>query len=233
MGSPRQETTTKPLIVFDLDGTLIDSRLDLANSANEMLAGYGAAPLPVDEIAAMVGEGARVLVERVMDRAGIAGRFEEAFSRFLDVYHRRLLEHTRLYDGIGAAVRAAAAQGASLALLTNKPGAHTKRILDGLGVAALFTWAIGGDEAYPRKPDPASLQALMNRAGVTADRTLLVGDSMIDVETARRAGVRICVALYGFGGIRGNLALRDDDLRARDADELHLVLAQWLGARGS
>jgi phosphoglycolate phosphatase len=218
----------RALIVFDLDGTLIDSRVDLANSANEMLASYGAAPLAVDRIAAMVGEGARVLVERAMAAAGVVGPFEDAFTRFLDVYDRRALEHTRLYDGIDAVVRDAARHGASLAVLTNKPAAHTKRILDGLGVAPFFQWVIGGDEAYPRKPDPASLQALMSRARVAADRTLFVGDSMIDVETARRAGVRSCVALYGFGGIRGNLALRDDDLRARDAGELSAVLTQWL-----
>jgi len=197
-----------------------------------MLASYGAGHLPVDEIAAMVGEGARVLVERAMAAAGVAAPFEEAFTQFLEVYDRRLLEHTRLYDGVDAMVRGAAARGASLAVLTNKPAPHTKRILDGLGVAPFFQWVIGGEEAYPRKPDPASLQALMSGAGATADRTLFVGDSMIDVETARRAGVRICVALYGFGAIRGNLVLCDDDLRAGDADELRLVLAQWLGARG-
>lgn len=221
-----------PLVVFDLDGTLIDSRVDLANSANEMLASYGGPPLPVDRITAMVGEGARVLVERAMAAAGVDARFDEAFTRFLDVYGRRLLEHTRLYDGVDAAVRDAAAHGASLAVLTNKPSAHTKRILDGLGIAPFFQWVIGGDETYPRKPDPSSLQALMSGAGAAADRTLFVGDSMIDVETARRAGVRICVALYGFGGIRGNLVPGDQDYLARDALELNTVLTRWIHALG-
>jgi phosphoglycolate phosphatase len=217
----------KRLIVFDLDGTLIDSRLDLANSANEMLATYGAAPRPVDDIAGMVGEGARVLVEHALEAAGLDRHEPEAFARFLAIYSRRLLEHTRLYDGIADVVAAAAAR-ASLAVLTNKPIVPSRRILDALGIGDRFRWVIGGDQRFARKPDPAGLLYLIHQAGASAGSTLVVGDSMIDVETARRAGVRICVVMHGFGRTRGNLRLSDHDLRAEDGRTLAGVVDDWL-----
>jgi phosphoglycolate phosphatase len=219
-----------PLIVFDLDGTLIDSRLDLANSTNEMLATYGAAPRPVDEIAGMVGEGAKVLVERALDAAGLNRHEPDAFARFLEIYSRRLLEHTRLYDGVDDAI-ATAAEGASLAVLTNKPVTLSRRILDALGVGRHFRWVIGGDEQFARKPDPAGLRHVMREADVVPDATLFVGDSMIDLETARRAGVRLCVVMHGFGRTRGNLRLSDEDLRAEDGRELLVVIHRWLANR--
>ena len=220
----------RPLIVFDLDGTLIDSRLDLANSANEMLATSGAAPRPVDDIAGMVGEGAKVLVERALDAAGLDPQQLDAFARFIEIYSRRLLENTKLYDDIAEVIQSAA-ERASLAVLTNKPVAMSRRILDALGVGRHFRWVIGGDEQFPRKPDPAGLQHLMREAGATPEATLFVGDSMIDVETARRAGVRICVVMHGFGSTRGNLRLSDDDLCAEDGAALQLVIDRWLTDR--
>ena len=220
----------RALIVFDLDGTLIDSRLDLANSANEMLATYGAAPRPVDDIAGMVGEGARVLVERALAAAGLNRHEPEAFAKFLEIYSRRLLEHTRLYDGIAGVLDAVAGR-ASLAVLTNKPVAPSRRILEALAVDRHFQWVMGGDEQFPRKPDPAALHHLMREAAVTTNATLFVGDSTIDVETAHRAGVRICVVMHGFGRTRGNLQLSDGDLRAENGAELRIVIDEWLNDR--
>jgi phosphoglycolate phosphatase len=110
----------------------------------------------------------------------------------------RLLNHTVPYDGIPAAVRAAS-RDARLAVLTNKPAHATDRILEGLRLRTLFDDVIAGDGEWPRKPDPSSLQELMARAGATAQRTLVVGDSAIDHETARRADARCCLATYGFG----------------------------------
>jgi phosphoglycolate phosphatase len=185
------------LIAFDLDGTLVDSRRDLANSANQLIEELGGRPLPEDDIGRMVGEGAALLVSRALNAAGIdapAG----ALPRFLDIYDRRLLEHTRLYDGIIDAVHSAK-RIASIAVLTNKPAHATGRLLDGLGLDGTFDEVIGGDGPYPRKPDPSALTALMERAGAPRGRTLLVGDSAIDHETARRARVRCCLATYGFG----------------------------------
>lgn len=189
-----------PLIAFDLDGTLVDSRRDLAESANELLSLYGAAPLAVDTIVAMVGEGARVLVARAAKAAGIAPPIDDALRVFLEIYDRRLVEHTRPYAGIEAVLAAAASQ-AHLALLTNKPAHHTTRLLDALDLTQWFpAGIIGGDTPVGRKPDPAGLRSLMAAVGAAAGQTLMVGDSPVDVETGVRAGTHVCVAGYGFGG---------------------------------
>ena len=185
------------LIVFDLDGTLVDSRRDLADSANELIVECGGSPLPEDAIGRMVGEGAAVLVARALHAAGLENR-NDALPRFLSLYDARLLNHTRAYEGVADAV-AAARRDARVAVLTNKPSRATERVLAGLGLRTLFEDVIGGDTTWPRKPDPASLHDLMRRAGARPDTTLLVGDSAIDHETALRAGARCCLASYGFG----------------------------------
>jgi phosphoglycolate phosphatase len=185
------------LIAFDLDGTLIDSRRDLADAANDLIVELGGAPLPEEAIGRMVGEGASVLVSRALRASGVGDR-AGALERFLAIYDARLLNHTAAYEGIVDAV-AAARRHARVAVLTNKPSHATERILDGLDLRALFDDVIGGDTAWPRKPDPASLRELMSRAGATPAGTLLVGDSAIDHETALRAGARCCLATYGFG----------------------------------
>jgi len=219
------------LIVFDLDGTLVDSSLDLANSTNDMLQSYGAPALPTAAIVAMVGEGARVLVERALAASGLAPAIppiDEALDRFRSNYDRRLVEHTRPYPGIVDVVQAAARR-APVAVLTNKPEAPTRRLLEAFDLAPSCRWVIGGDSGFPRKPDPTSLLHLMREANAAIDATLVVGDSMIDVETARRAGVRVCVARYGFGYLRGELVLRGDELIAMEPVEVGGVIAGFLG----
>jgi phosphoglycolate phosphatase len=220
-----------PLIVFDLDGTLIDSQRDIAESTNEMLESYGAEPLPIEDVARMVGEGAKVLVGRALITAGLRPDVAEAFDRFLRIYDRRLLNHTVPYPGITEVVESAAGR-ASLALLSNKPEAPTRRLLEAFDLARHFTWTIGGDSAFPRKPDPASLRYLMTEAAVTTTSTLFVGDSMIDVQTARGAGVRLCVVLYGFGALRGDLVLSAAEKAgaAEHAPGLARAIDQFLAA---
>jgi phosphoglycolate phosphatase len=218
------------LIVFDLDGTLIDSRLDLAESTNEMLESYGARPRPVDDIARMVGEGARILVERALAAAGLDPAEPDALNRFRVIYDRRLLGHTRPYQGIPAVVEHAARAG-TLAVLTNKPEPPTRRLLEAFDLARSFPRVIGGDSGFPRKPDPAGLGHLMADAGCPAEQTLLVGDSMIDVETARSAGVEMCVAMYGFGKMRGELALRGDELLAPTPVDIMPLIDSFVARR--
>ena len=201
------------LVVFDLDGTLVDSRLDLAESTNEMLSSYGAEPLPVDQIAAMVGDGAKKLVLRALKSAGRRPETEEALQRFRTIYDRRLLNHTKPYDGILDVVRRAA-DIAALGVLTNKPAAPTERLLASFGLASFFQWVTAGDSGVPRKPDPTGLKQMIQNAGASASDTLLVGDSMIDVMTARSAGVQVCVARYGFGQLRGEMTLEPSELEA-------------------
>lgn len=185
------------LIAFDLDGTLIDSRRDLADSANDLILELGGSPLPEEAIGRMVGEGATVLVQRALAAAGLPHP-ADAVTRFLAIYDTRLLNHTRPYDGVVDAVRVAR-RHARVVLLTNKPGRPSEAILAGLGLRDLFEVVIGGDSAYARKPDPQALFALMGEAGASPDTTLMVGDSPIDHETALRAGVRCCLCAFGYG----------------------------------
>jgi phosphoglycolate phosphatase len=185
------------LIAFDLDGTLVDSRRDLADSANQLIEELGGTPLPVVEVGRMIGEGAAMLVRRALVAAGLHDR-PGALARFLEIYDGRLLDTTKPYAGITDAVGAARTV-ATVAVLTNKPTGATERLLDGLGLRTLFDEVVGGDGIYPRKPDPTGLMSLMARAGASAERTMLVGDSPIDHETAKRAEVRCCMACYGFG----------------------------------
>ncbi|PYR79679.1 MAG: phosphoglycolate phosphatase [Acidobacteria bacterium] len=207
------------LIVFDLDGTLVDSRRDLADAANALLVERGGAPLPIDRIAAMVGEGAALLVRRALAAAGLDPEPPEALQRFLALYDQRLLNHTTLYDGIAGAL-ATLQPRADLAVLTNKPTVPSERILEGLGIARAFRWIVGGDGPFPRKPDPAALRELMRRAETTPDDTVMVGDSAIDVRTAHAAGVRVCLARYGFGYRLDAADLRGDELLVDSPHEL-------------
>ena len=187
------------LIVFDLDGTLVDSRRDLAESANALLAESGADPLPEEAVARMVGHGAPVLVARAFAASGVeppAG----AVERFLALYDGRLLRHTRPYPRMDEVLETLAAR-VPLAVLTNKPLAATRSILAGLNLARHFAdeAILGGDGPFPRKPDPSGLRYLLSRVAVTPADALLVGDSMVDWRTARNASTAICLARYGFG----------------------------------
>jgi phosphoglycolate phosphatase len=201
------------LAVFDLDGTLIDSRRDLADSANVMLAAYGAAPLGEDDIASMVGCGAPTLVKRVMRAGGVDTPVEDALARFLAAYDERLTRHTRPYDGIPGVLDELHADRIAIALLTNKPLQQSVRILDALGLAKYFQWVVGGDGPLPRKPAPDGMRFLMRQASADAEETVLIGDSTIDLQTSRNAGVRICLARYGFGFAE----LAADDLRGDES----------------
>jgi phosphoglycolate phosphatase len=186
------------LFVFDLDGTLVDSLRDLADSANQLLESYGAAPLDTAAIGGMVGDGAAQLVARACAAVGITPR--DALGKFLEIYDARLLTHTRAYDRMPDVVETLGRR-ASLAVLTNKPLGATRRILAGLDLAKFFDEdaVIGGDGPWPRKPDPAGLRHLCERAGIAPAEAMLVGDSHVDWRTAREAGTAICLARYGFG----------------------------------
>jgi len=187
------------LAIFDLDGTLIDSRRDLADSANAMLAGYGAQPLEEEAIASMVGSGAATLVTRVITSAGVDAPLEEALARFLSLYDLRLTHHTRPYQGIASMLDDLRVRQIALALLTNKPLQQSAKILEAFALSKYFQWVVGGDGPWPRKPSPDGLRFLMKQASAGPSETILIGDSAIDLETSRNAGVRICLARYGFG----------------------------------
>jgi phosphoglycolate phosphatase len=192
--------TSIHLVVFDLDGTLVNSRRDIADSANDTLVAYGVGPLPEGAIGLMVGDGAPVLVARAFAAAG-AEKPADALDRFLTIYNERLLEHTQPYPGIPQVLSELRTR-VRLAVLTNKPMEATRRILVGLDLAQYFTpnWVVAGDGTFARKPDPAGLLHLISFAGTSASETVLVGDSAIDWQTGLKANVKVCVARYGFGG---------------------------------
>lgn len=160
----------------------------------------------------MVGDGAALLIARAFAAANCP-RPPDLLQRFLNAYDERLLRHTRPYEGIPELLDVLSARG-TLAVLTNKPMAATRTILDGCRLSAYFgDRVLGGDGPLPRKPDPAGLLSIMERTATPAARTLMIGDSIMDLQTARKAGARACLARYGFGfpGIPED-ALRDDDL---------------------
>lgn len=211
------------LVVFDLDGTLVDSRQDLADATNALLVELGAAPLAIDAVAAMVGEGVVVLVRRALTAAGLNPTLPGALDRFLALYDEHLLAHTRPYPGMLDALDALASCSA-LAVLTNKPARATATILEQLDLAPFFGQVIGGDTPLGRKPDPAGLLRLVQDAGATPNGTVLVGDSPVDLKTARSAGTRACVARYGFGFRFAPDDFRGDELFVDRPEDLVRVL---------
>ena len=219
------------LIVFDLDGTLVDSRQDLADSANALILERGGHPLPDGAIVQMVGEGAARLVRRALEAAGLP--FDEgSVLRFLALYDERMLRTTRLYPGMLAVVERLARE-APVAVLTNKPLAHSAAIVRALGLEPLLSITVGGDGPFPRKPDPTSLRHLMERHLAPPERTLLVGDSRIDFETALAAGTRVCLARYGFGYERFPVeALRGDEGLVDSPAEIPAAVHRLLGLEG-
>jgi phosphoglycolate phosphatase len=186
------------LLVFDLDGTLVDSVRDLATAVNEALARVapGTPPLPLEDIRAFVGEGARVLVERSLKRARVDRTVDELLPVFLESYRRHLLDTTRLYPGVLEALDRM--RDVVLAVLTNKPGDLSRRILEDLGVGSRFARIWGPEDARGRKPDPEGLQTLMRELEMDAAETAMVGDSPIDVATGRAAGALTVGVTYGL-----------------------------------
>ncbi len=196
--------------MFDLDGTLVDSSVDLANAVNALLGDLGAAAIPTADVVGMVGEGAAVLVRRALTAAGLDPETPGALERFLAHYDPHLLDNTRPYAGIVETLRKLSAR-TRLAVLTNKPARATELMLAGLELRGYFRDVIGGDTKWGRKPGPAGLLHLCEDAGVAPADTLLVGDSAVDLATARNAGTRICLARYGFGYRFTGEEFRDDE----------------------
>ena len=184
-------------IVFDLDGTLVDSHRDIANAANALVEELGGERLPDAAIVAMVGEGAALLVRRALAAAGIDPAPPGALDRFLTLYDARLVEHTRPYEGT-VDVLTRLRDRIPVAVLTNKPQRPTERILDELQLRSFFGEVIGGDTPLGRKPDPAGLVHLAQSVGVPTERTLMIGDSPVDLQTARNAGTQICLVQLWF-----------------------------------
>lgn len=215
--------TDAGLVVFDLDGTLVDSSVDLANAVNALVVELGSPPLPDKEIVSMVGEGAGVLVRRALTAAALDPDTPQALERFLAHYDPHLLDHTRPYPGMIDTLDTIGAH-VPMAVLTNKPARATALMLEGLGLRGYFQTVVGGDTAFGRKPGPAGLLHLAQDAGVTPARVLMVGDSQVDLATARNAGTQICLARYGFGYRFAPEDFRGDEMLVDSPRELTALL---------
>jgi len=185
------------LIVFDLDGTLIDSRKDLANSINAMLTDFKRQPLPEEIIAEYIGDGAGMLVRRALGDPNDEALIERALDSFLDHYREHKLDHTYVYEGVFAALDALK-DGRQMAVLTNKPVRPAEAICDALGLSRYFFRIYGGNSFATKKPDPEGLTTLIREAGVQPEETVMVGDSDVDILTARRAETWAIGCRYGL-----------------------------------
>jgi len=201
------------LLVFDLDGTLIDSAQDLCNSVNAALSEFHLGPLPDPAIASFVGNGAPMLMRRSLALAGNIAPgdvnedlFSKAYAFFLQYYREHKLEFTYAYEGVLEALKAlhelhdsAAGPQRIMAVLTNKPVRPARGICEGLGLAGYFLHIYGGDSFPLKKPDPFGLRSLMVETGAAPEETVMIGDSKVDVETARNAGAWSVGCAFGFG----------------------------------
>ena len=185
------------LIVFDLDGTLIDSAKDLAISMNATREHLNLQPLDPHLIYSFVGNGAAMLVKRALGPEADEELNKTALEFFLKYYRTHAMEHTHLYDGVREVLDRLAVDH-TMAVLTNKPFRISRDIIAALGLAKHFRQVYGGDSFPTKKPDPQGLLAIIEEAGTLPANTLMVGDSEVDIQTARNAGVRSCGVTWGF-----------------------------------
>lgn len=187
-----------PLVIFDLDGTLIDSKQDLCNSVNATREAMGMARLPDEIVASYVGNGAPVLIRRAMGEKASDELVQSALAYFLGYYREHMLDNTRPYAGVMECLAALAKAGAKMAVLTNKPERFSKDLVRGLGMEEYFFQVYGGNSFEDKKPHPIGIHTLIREAQTRAERTWMVGDSSTDVLTARNAKVRAVGVTYGI-----------------------------------
>ena len=214
------------LLIFDLDGTLVDSELDLALSVNAVRAEMGLEPLPVHQVASYVGQGAPVLIRRALGEAYSEAAVEKALAMFLKYYGEHMLDNTVTYPGVREALDALGPK--PMAVLTNKPVVFSQRMLEGLGLARHFAYIYGGNSFEQKKPDPVGVFRLMKDMNASEDFTLIVGDSDTDVLTGQNAGIWTCGVTYGIGS--QSLEGTPPDLLLGDLRELPPLL-NGAGAR--
>lgn len=203
------------LVIFDLDGTLVDSRIDIANALNHTLKRLGLEPVGLKEVERRIGSGVRGLLKKSLgDRPDLV---EKAYPIFLDFYSSHLLDNTRPYPGIEEVLRGL--KDKRKAIVTNKLLRLTEGVLKGLGLMGYFDVVLGGDSLPERKPSPLPIQKAMEETKVHVDRTIMVGDSPLDIEAGKRAGVATCGAAYGYNG-EGELRKAGADYIVRDVEGL-------------
>ena len=200
-------TARRPHLIWDLDGTLVDSRHDLAAAVNWSLVDQGLERLSLDDVVSFVGDGTEALVARaVRAAAGGSSAIPAVLHGFEQYYGRHLLDATKFYAGIPEALDLAVRMNAELSVLTNKKSAYSRTIVEGLGYSGDFGRILGGDSPWGLKPAPAGLRSILAESPVPAERTCMIGDSVVDMATAKAAGIQAVGVLWGYGS---ELALRE------------------------
>jgi phosphoglycolate phosphatase len=185
-------------LLFDLDGTLVDSLPDLQSALNEMLRGYRCRQLTAAEVREMIGDGSHTLVERALAMTGAVADFDRAHGQFRAFYQAAPTRLSRLYPGVKETLAALRASGARLAVCTNKPQTATIAVLEGFEIAGHFDAVLGGDAVPVKKPDPRHLLAAVERLGATTSEAVMIGDNENDYAAARAAGIPIILMRYGY-----------------------------------
>ncbi len=211
---PPQNLASMQLLIFDLDGTLVDSEADLAASVNAARVATGRPPLSTALIASYIGQGVNVLMRRALGEEAPQAEVDQAVKLFLEYYRDHMLDNTAPYPGVLEALDAL--RGRTMAVLTNKPVRFSRHLLKGLGLAERFITVYGGNSFEQKKPDPVGVFKLLEETGAAPRATLIVGDSETDILTGRNAGIWTCGVTYGLGsptlnGTKPDLLL--DDLR--------------------
>lgn len=184
-------------LLFDLDGTLIDSKQDLVLAVNATLRSLGRNELPADLVASYVGSGAPVLIQRVLGGSPDSEEFQRALQFFLAYYEEHKLDFTRAYPGVREALQQL--RDIPMVVLTNKPVNISVRILEGLDLAQFFQAVYGGNSFSTKKPDPLGANTILAQLKVAPHEAVMVGDSEVDVQTARNAGMISAIVNFGFG----------------------------------
>jgi len=197
MGDPVTRFSKVRALIFDLDGTLIDSKLDLALSVNATLAELGRNPLPHEQIFSYVGQGAPALIARALGGDSSEEDCQLGLEFFIKYYSAHKLDNTILYPGVRETLDAL--KGMPMAVYTNKPVRVSRSIIQELGVAGHFRHVYGGNSFERKKPDPMGVESILREFGAAPTQVMIVGDSEVDVQTARNAGTWVCGVTYGFG----------------------------------
>ena len=200
MGEQRARFSEVRALIFDLDGTLIDSKLDLALAVNAVLAEMDREPLPHEQIFGYIGQGAPSLIARALGNGATEEECRWGLEFFIQYYSLHKLDNTAPYPGVRETLDALS--GMPMAVLTNKPVGASRGILQGLGLARNFRIIYGGNSFERKKPDPMGIETILQEFAAAPAQVMVVGDSEIDVQTARNAGTWICGVTYGFGSHR-------------------------------
>lgn len=186
------------LLIFDLDGTLIDSKIDLANSVNATLEHLGRARIPNELVYSYVGNGVPALMRRALGGQPDEEELRASVEYFLTYYRGHMLDFTALYPGVMFALDRLRDAGMKMSVLTNKPVNFSTALIAGLGLSGHFFRIYGGNSFPEKKPSPVGVEALLSESGAVRERAIMVGDSAVDIRTARNAGIRACGVTYGF-----------------------------------